>query len=128
MDHPDLLPSRAAGARVSMAAAFLREHAAEGVRIADLSRLAGLSDRTLRKAFRREYGISPKQFELRLRLHEARRVLCDVTMRRSVTEVASELGFFELGRFAQRYKSAFGESPSQTLKHREHGDERRELR
>jgi AraC family ethanolamine operon transcriptional activator len=117
-----LSPVRAQGARLSRrrvvqrASAFLRDHAAEGVRIGDLPRIAGVSERALRNAFHREHGLSPKQFDLRERLQSARRALCDVNVGRTVTTIASEFGFFEPGRFAKIYKRAFGESPSQTLK------------
>ena len=35
----------------------------------------------------------------------------------TVTDVAMAYGFFELGRFAGRYRHAFGEAPSRTLRH-----------
>jgi transcriptional regulator GlxA family with amidase domain len=101
---------------VQRASEFLRDHIAEGVRIADLSRVAGVSERALRNAFHREHGISPKQFDLRERLQGARRALCDGGPSRTVTTIASEFGFFELGRFSRIYKRAFGESPSHTIK------------
>ncbi len=35
----------------------------------------------------------------------------------TVTDIATAHGFFELGQFAARYRKAFGEVPSQTLRH-----------
>jgi len=102
---------------VQRASEFLSSHAAEGVRIGELSRVAGVSERTLRKAFHTVHGLSPKQFDLRERLFGARQALCHVdAARKTVTTIACEFGFFELGRFSRAYKAAFGESPSQTIK------------
>jgi AraC-like DNA-binding protein len=103
---------------VLRASQFLRDRSAEGVRIGEVSRAVGVSERTLRNAFHQEHGLSPKQYELRERLHAARQALCDVEAADTVTDIASRHGFFELGRFASRYKHLFGESPSQTLRAR----------
>jgi transcriptional regulator GlxA family with amidase domain len=100
---------------VDRASEFLRAHAGEGVRIWEVSRAAGISERTLRNAFRREHGLSPKQYDLRERLEGVRQAL-RAGPSATVTRIASQYGFFELGRFAGIYKSAFGESPSQTIK------------
>jgi AraC-like DNA-binding protein len=101
---------------VRRASDFFRAHASEGVRIGRVSRAAGVSERALRNAFHRDHGISPKQYELRERLHAARQALCDGTGADTVTAIASEHGFYELGRFAGLYKHMFGESPSQTIR------------
>ena len=53
----------------------------------------------------------------RRRLESARRiaaVAADADSQK-VTDIATTLGFFELGRFAQRYRQHFGETPSTTL-------------
>ena len=64
--------------------------------------------------------MSPKRFVIHDRLNEVRRALSDPrAAHATVTDIATEHGFFELGRFAGRYKAVFGETPSQTL--REHG-------
>jgi len=36
----------------------------------------------------------------------------------TVSEVALDCGFWELGRFAQAYRAAYGERPSETLRRR----------
>ena len=101
---------------VHRASEFLRAHTGEGIRIGEVSRVAGISERALRNAFHREHGLSPKQYDLRERLRRVRYALRHGPATATVTSIASQHGFFELGRFAGIYKSAFGESPSQTIR------------
>lgn len=88
-----------------------------GLRIAELCGLLRVSPGTLENAFRTVAGLTPHAFFLRRRLNQARSVLLhEDPARRRVTDVATELGFNELGRFAVRYRQMFGETPSETLK------------
>lgn len=87
------------------------------VPIARLCGLLRVSPGTLENAFKAVTGVTPHAFFLRRRLNQARSALLrpqDDSVR--VTDVALELGFSELGRFAVRYREMFGETPSQTLK------------
>src|SRR3954454_14110350 len=97
---------------------FLRDNINEPITVGDLSRMAGVSERTLRSAFHDVLGISPKQWALKQRLTAAHEALlaADPTTT-TVTEVAMSYGFFELGRFAGRYRMTFGQMPSETLHH-----------
>jgi AraC-like DNA-binding protein len=107
---------------VQRASQLLRDHVAEGTRIGVISRAVGVSERTLRNAFRREHGLSPKQYDVRERLQAARQALCNGgSGSDTVTTIASQYGFFELGRFAGLYKDAFGETPSETIRLRRRG-------
>ena len=95
---------------------FLRDNINEPITVGDLSRMAGVSERTLRSAFHDVLGVSPKQWALRQRLAAAREALSAAAPgTTTVTEVAMSYGFFELGRFAGRYRTVFGEMPSKTL-------------
>ena len=101
---------------VARAVKLLDDHVNEPVTMAELSRHAGVSERTLRGAFHDVLGVSPKQYAIRQRLHAAHDALCAADPETTtVTDIATAYGFFELGRFAGRYRSAFGEAPSRTL-------------
>ena len=83
----------------------------------DLCRAASVSERTLRNAFRKVHGVSPYRYLRVFRMTQARQALLSADSRRgTVTEVAMQFGFLELGRFAVDYRSAFGECPSATLR------------
>lgn len=90
------------------------------VYIPELCAAIGVSDRTLRVCCQEQLGMSPKRYLLLRRMHLAQRALRygtpDTT---SVTEIATQYGFWQFGRFAGQYKSLFGEAPSTTL-HRAH--------
>jgi AraC-like DNA-binding protein len=49
------------------------------------------------------------------RMHLVRRALLRADPSKTVTQVATDHGFWELGRFAVGYRALFGESPSATL-------------
>jgi AraC family ethanolamine operon transcriptional activator len=105
-------------ALVARAMGLLRDNPGEPITIAELSRMVGVSERTLRAAFRDVIGMSPKQYAIRQRLRAAREALCAADPKTTtVTDIAMAHGFFELGRFAGRYRHVFGEAPSRTLRH-----------
>ena len=82
-----------------------------------VSKEIGISSRTFRMACQEQLGICPTQYLLLRRMGLARRALQqnDPTLT-TVTDIATELGFWELGRFAVKYHEIFGETPSTTLR------------
>lgn len=95
---------------------YLRTEDSELVTVANLCVVTQSSRRTLEYAFRETLGLSVNKFLSLRRYHAARRMLRsgeDTTL--SVTDVAMKNGFYNVGRFAQRYRQLFGELPSSTL-------------
>ena len=102
---------------VECAEAYLRAHAGQSVSVSALSEFVGLSERGLRNAFYVVHGQSPKQWMLNTRLREVRRELTEAKdVSPTVTSVATQHGFFDLGRFSVSYRQVFGEAPSRTLR------------
>jgi transcriptional regulator GlxA family with amidase domain len=95
---------------------FFRDHVDETVSMTRLSTVAGVSERSLRNAFYRVCATSPKKYLRLLQLNQVRRSLQQAPVGPSaVTSVATQHGFYELGRFAGEYRALFGEAPSETL-------------
>jgi AraC-like DNA-binding protein len=79
-----------------------------------LARLAGVSRRTLARAFEETLAESPQSYIARMRLHRIRADLLAGGQQVTVAAVSNRWGISELGRMAARYRSFFGEPPSQT--------------
>lgn len=89
-------------------------HANDGlISVPEICRLAAASGRSLSRGFSERFGISTKQYMVATRLSAARRELLGGAT--TVTESASQYGFWHLGRFSSDYKAMFGELPSETL-------------
>jgi AraC-like DNA-binding protein len=102
--------------RVRRVEGWIEAHLADPITLGRLCAVAGVGDRHLESAFRAHRGQTPLQFVLGRRLAWVRRNLLESRPGDSVTQRAHDAGFVHLGRFAARYRSAYGESPSATLR------------
>jgi AraC-like DNA-binding protein len=89
----------------------------QALHMPELCAQLGVSDRTLRSVCQEHLGTSPHRYLWLRRMHLARRALASADRAtKSVTEIAMDYGFAELGRFAVSYRRLFGETPSVTLR------------
>ncbi|WP_434042488.1 MULTISPECIES: AraC family transcriptional regulator [Sorangium] len=104
------------------------ECALRDVSRADLSRaaaFAGATERTLRRRFREETGVTWRAFVTRARVLRAIDLLMSPSA--SVTRVALDVGFQSLGAFAAAFRAVTGQSPSEfrrTARRSPDGEER----
>jgi AraC-like DNA-binding protein len=100
---------------VRRAEAYIEANWNHPITIEALVETAGVSARTLFRAFDKVRGCSPMVFARQMRLERARSLLQKPDDAASVTGIALLCGFSNLGHFASAYRTRFGELPSQTL-------------
>lgn len=97
---------------------WIETHLAEPITLDRLCGVAGVGARCLQKTFEVRHGTSPLEFVMQRRLAAARARLLRAPRGVQVIDVALDVGVSHLGRFSQRYRAAFGEPPSMTLRRR----------
>lgn len=103
-------------AQARQAAAWIEAHLSEPITVENVATAIGVSVRSLERSFKQTRGCTPYQVILGMRFERVREALLNADETATVTKVALDHGFFELGRFAVRYRQRFGESPSETLR------------
>ena len=78
--------------------------------LGELARLVHLSPRGLSRAFDKAIGLSPLEYQQRLRLEQARMLLAETDL--SVREVAARCGFADERHLRRLVRDRFGEPPS----------------
>jgi len=122
--HAGREPRNAAGATftgnyariVKRAQSWIEDNLEESISLNALADEACTSRRTLHRAFLEVMDESPTAYIRRLRLHRIRHdLLAEEAGAYSIAAIANRWGVGELGRFSGRYRSLFGELPSETV-------------
>lgn len=86
----------------------------EKLNIKKLSKLADMSESSLYQNFKTITSLSPIQFQKKLRLEEAKRMLSVRNM--DISEVAFLVGYESPSQFSREYSRMFGKSPKEDIK------------
>ena len=91
--------------------AFLEQHLAEDLTLADLAQRAGFTPQHLNRLFRRHLGATPLQIHGDLRLRHAAVLLAEGT--RTVKAVAAQVGYADAAYFSRLFTARFGRTPKE---------------
>jgi len=100
---------------VKLASEYMQANPEQPISVEVLAAISGVSGRTLFAGFEKFLGMSLMRYLRDIRLERVRQDLLDPTQPRSVTEIATRWGFFQLGRMANDYRRRYGEGPRETL-------------
>jgi AraC-like DNA-binding protein len=99
---------------------FLEAHPDQPLYLTEICAAIGVAERTLRAACEEHLGMAPIRFLSLRRMHLVNRALRRADpLTTTVTRIATDQGFWELGRFSVAYRNVFGESPSESLRGRQ---------
>lgn len=99
--------------RAARAIAWLRANYARPLRVEELARHAGMGVSTLHHHFRALTGMSPLQYQKRLRLQAARQRMLVGGL--DASTAAYEVGYQSVSQFSREYRRLFGQPPARDV-------------
>jgi AraC-like DNA-binding protein len=102
------------GHYITKAIEYLKKHFAESLSVKELASFVGMSVSSFYQHFKALTGMTPLQYQKKLRLNEARRLILSEAL--DITNAAFQVGYESPSQFSREYKRLFGISPSQDLK------------
>jgi AraC-like DNA-binding protein len=101
---------------VGRARDYVHGHLSEGISITDIAARVGVTPRTLQNGFRKAFNLTPAEYIRRARVDALHRALLAADATAGVTNLMSNVGIVNFGRYARYYREQIGVSPSTTLK------------
>ncbi|WGL16891.1 AraC family transcriptional regulator [Microbulbifer bruguierae] len=102
------------GEKISRVIDWLKKNLEKPFRVEELAATAGLSSSAFHHHFRAMTAMSPLQFQKRMRLNEARRLM--LTEHLDVSSAAFKVGYESPSQFSREYSRQFGNSPLRDIK------------
>jgi len=95
--------------QISRAIYLIRQRYDQKIRVEELARTAGMSTTSFHRHFRAVTAMSPLQFQKRIRLQEARRLLLSQDV--NAAHVSFDVGYESASQFSREYRRLFGAPP-----------------
>jgi AraC-like DNA-binding protein len=95
--------------RIAQALHRIREDLGEPLDVEKIAHSLGMSPSSFYQHFRAVTGMSPLQYQKRLRLQEARQIMVGEGL--NASSAARRVGYHDASHFSREYKSLFGEPP-----------------
>jgi AraC-like DNA-binding protein len=95
--------------RIARAIRQVKDHIADSISIESLAKRVGLSPSAFHLHFKAVTGMSPLQYQKRLRLQEARRLMFSEGL--DASEAAFRVGYESPSQFSREYRRMFGAPP-----------------
>jgi AraC-like DNA-binding protein len=99
--------------QIAEAVSWLRQNYQKPLRIVTLAKQVHMAEATFNRHFRMVTNLSPLQFQKRLRLYEAQRLM--LTENNSAETAAFAVGYESPAQFSREYKRQFGEPPHRDI-------------
>ncbi len=100
---------------VDKAAEYINEKYSENISVRDIASVIALSPSHFSRIFKKETGLTPQEYLIRVRLDRAKSFL--MRSRKSVTEIALQCGFSSSAHFSSSFIKRFGKTPSEFKKY-----------
>lgn len=102
------------GYQIKQAISWLKQNLTTAMQVDDLAEKVNMAPSTFHRHFKEVTTLSPLQFQKRLRLHEAQRLMLANDLDASSASVA--VGYDSLSQFNREYKRLFGDPPRRDVK------------
>jgi transcriptional regulator GlxA family with amidase domain len=102
------------GFQIARAIDWLKDNFDKPLRIEELASKVGLSTSAFHSHFRSTTAMSPLQFQKRMRLNEARRLM--LTEQTDASRAAFKVGYESPSQFSREYSRQFGAPPLRDIK------------
>jgi AraC-like DNA-binding protein len=99
--------------RIARAIRWLKDHFADALRVESLAKRVGMSLSAFHLHFKGVTALSPLQYQKRLRLQEARRLMLGEGL--DAAEAAFRVGYESPSQFSREYRRLFGATPRQDV-------------
>ena len=101
------------GQRITHALRWLKANYVEPLRVESLAKQAGMSASALHRHFKAVTALSPLQYQKRLRLQEARRLMLGEAL--DAAEASFRVGYVSPSQFSREYGRLFGAPPRRDI-------------